>query len=140
MTWRLAVGFALLFCVGGFGLAATLNNFAVVDAVNAKLPANEQFAQLGWYPTKTLRLHREYRRLYPRGRLLRNQGVVVGFMFLSILLAALFLGLGFFVVVWLGAGLALILWFTYFRKSPTNKGDAEQIVGRERRERVSQLE
>jgi len=131
MTWKMAVGFGLFLCVGGFGLAVTINQFAVVDAVNAKLPASKQFHPLGWYPTKTLRLHQEYRRLYPRGRLLRNQGILVGSMFSSFLLAALFLGSGFFVVVWPGAVLALVLWFTYFRKSPPYSGDAEQIVERE---------
>jgi 4-hydroxybenzoate polyprenyltransferase len=133
MTWRVAVGFALLLCVGGFGLAATFNNFAVVDAVNTKLPPDAQFNHFGWYLTKTMRLHREYRRLYPAGRLLRRQGVLAGLMFLCLLVAALFLGLGFIVILWPGSFLALMLWFTYFRKPPTNNDDAKQIVGREPR-------
>ena len=133
MTWRLAVGFALLLCVGGFGLAATINNFAIVDAVNKKLARDAQFEHFGWYLTKTLRLHREYRRLHPEGGLLRHQGVLEGMMLLCGLLAALFLFDGFFVVVWPGIGLALMLWFIYFRKSPTKSGDGEQIVGREPR-------
>jgi hypothetical protein len=116
MTWRLVLAFILLLCCGGFGLAATINSFAVVDAVNARLSPDDQFDHLGWYPTKTLRLHREYYKLYPQGNLLRSQGVFVTFGFLCILLAALFLGFGLVVIAWPGVGFALILWFIYFRK------------------------
>jgi 4-hydroxybenzoate polyprenyltransferase len=125
MTWRIAIAFALLLCAGGFGLAATINNVAIVDAVNAKLPSHAQFDNWGLSFTKTQRLHREYRRLYPEGRLLWREGTLGGLMFLCVLVAALFMGLGFIVIVWPGSFLALMLWFTYFRKQPTHNGDAE---------------
>lgn len=35
MTVRLAFAFVLLLCVGGFGLASTINQFAIIAAVNA---------------------------------------------------------------------------------------------------------
>jgi hypothetical protein len=93
MTLRLAFAFALLLCVGAFGLASTINQFAIVEAVNAKLPEREQFDPLWWGPSKTSRLRREYRRLYPEGKLLRRQSVLAAAMFVCILLAALVLGL-----------------------------------------------
>jgi hypothetical protein len=76
-----------------FGLASTINQFAIVEAVNARLPSREQFDPFWWGPSKTFRLLREYRRLYPEGRLLRRQGVLLAAMFVCILLAALVLGL-----------------------------------------------
>jgi hypothetical protein len=116
MTVRLAFAFGLLLCVGGFGLASTINQFAIVEAVNARLPACEQFDPFWWGPFKILKLHQEYRRLYPDGRLLRREAVLVAVMFVCILLVALLLGLGFLVIAWLGPGFAWLLWFVYFRK------------------------
>src|ERR1041385_6974834 len=66
---------ALLLVIGVFGIASTVNQFAIIDAVNAKLPAEDQFGYLGWYLPKILRLHREYRRLYPDGTLLKRAGI-----------------------------------------------------------------
>ena len=86
--FKLATAFVLLLCVGGLGIAATFTQFAIVDAVNEKLPKNDQFEHLGWYLTKTLRLHREYRRFYPNGKLLRRQGVLWTIMLVCLILAA----------------------------------------------------
>jgi hypothetical protein len=95
MTLRLAFTFVLVLCVSAFGLASTITQFAIVEAVNAKLPAGEQFDPFWWGPSKTFRLRREYRRLYPEGKLLRRQSVLTAAMFVCILLAALVLGLVF---------------------------------------------
>ena len=113
MTLRLASAFVLLLCVGAFGLASTINQFAMVEAVNARLPSREQFDSFWWGPAKIVRLQSEYRRLYPDGRLLLRQGVLVAAMFVCILLAALFLGFGFLAIAWLGAGFVLV-WFIHF--------------------------
>lgn len=116
MTARLAVTLVLLFCVGGLGMAAAITTFAIVDAVNAKLPTNEQFDHFGWWLPKTLRLHREYRRLYPNGSLVRREGVLAAIMLICVVLAATLIGFGFPGIVWIGGGGALSLWFFYFRK------------------------
>jgi hypothetical protein len=42
----------------------------MVDKVNARLAKEEQFALLGWHSSKYVRLHLEYKRPYPDGRLL----------------------------------------------------------------------
>ena len=119
MTARLAVAFVLLFCVGGFGLAAAINGFAIVEAVNTKLPTDERFAELGWYLSKTLRLHTAYRRLYPDGRLLRRQAVLAVFALVCLIVAATLLGFGFLGIAWLGGLGLLSLWFVYIREPRT---------------------
>jgi len=70
MATRVIVGIVALACVSICGMISTFVNFEMVDKVNDKLPKEEQFAVLGWYFAKNQRLHREYRRLYPDGRLL----------------------------------------------------------------------
>ena len=95
MTLRLAFALVPLLCVGALGLASTINGFAIVEAVNAKLPEREQFDPFWWGPSKSFRLRREYRRLYPEGKLLRRQNVLAGAMFVCIFLAALVLWLPF---------------------------------------------
>jgi hypothetical protein len=117
MTARLVVAFVLLLCVGGFGLASTINQFAIVDAVNAKLPVSDQFDAIGWWPPKTLSLHTQYRRLYPNGRLLRRQGIFATAMYFCIMVAAMLIGLGAVLTAWNGVVGALMLWLIYCRKS-----------------------
>lgn len=51
----------------------TITGLQMVQAVNAKLPVNERFAELGCYLSKTQRFFREYRRIYPAGTLFRCQ-------------------------------------------------------------------
>jgi hypothetical protein len=117
MTLKAVAAFALLLSVVGFGMAAAISHFAIIDAVNAKLPKEEQFEQLGWYLTKTLRLHREYRRFYPEGRLLLRQGVLGATMLVCLVLAASLIGFDFLGITWVGGIGALSIWFIYFRKS-----------------------
>jgi len=87
----------------------------MVDAVNAKLPEDERFQHLGWYLTKTLRLHREYRRLYPIGTLLRRQGVLAMAMLVCLVLAISLVGFGLPAVAVFGGASAFMLWLMYFR-------------------------
>ena len=117
MTARLGITCVLLLCVGGFGLASTVYQFAVVDAVNAKLPGADQFDAIGWWPTKTFRLHAQYRRLYPNGGLLRQQAILAAAMHFCILIATSLIGFGALLTAWLGVGGAFLLWFVYFRKT-----------------------
>jgi hypothetical protein len=70
MSLRVAVGIVAVVCVSICGMTATFKMLGMVDQVNERLPKEEQFEPLGWYLTKTQRLHREYKRLYPDGRLL----------------------------------------------------------------------
>ena len=112
----MAIAFALLLCVGAFGLAGAINQFAIVDAVNAKLSSEDQFSQFGWYLPKTLRLHSEYRRLYPDGTLLRRQGILAMLSLSCGILAAALLDFGFVLVLWFAGFGLLMIWFAYFRK------------------------
>ena len=117
MTLRFTAAFVLFLCVGVLGMAGTINQFAIVDAVNAKLPARDQFNPIGGWLPKTLSLHRQYRRLYPNGGLLLRQGILAAAMLFCIVVATGLIGFSAHVVAWFGIGGALLLWFTYFRKS-----------------------
>ncbi len=81
MASHIVVGIASLVCVSTCGMISTFANWEMMDKVNEKLPREEQFAALGWYLSKNLRLHREYKRLYPDGRLLLKVRVVTAIMF-----------------------------------------------------------
>ena len=115
MTPRLTAALVLLLCVGVVGILATINLFAIVQAVNNKLASDNQFNPLGWGLPKTISLHKQYRRLYPNGDLLRRQGVLTAVMFFCIAVAAGLIGFSIFLVGWLGVGGALLLWVIYFR-------------------------
>lgn len=65
MSVRAIVGITALVAVSLCGLLATMISIEMVEQVNAKLSKDDQFFPFGWYAPKTLRLFREYRRLYP---------------------------------------------------------------------------
>ena len=114
MTVRLTFGLVFLACVSGFGLAAGLTHLAIVEAVNAK--TTEPFGQLGWGPTKSLKLCNEYRRFYPAGKLLRRAGILAAVSLFFLLVAGTLFGLPLPGITLLGAVGALELWSVYFRK------------------------
>jgi hypothetical protein len=114
MTVRLTLAFVFLACASGFGLAASLNHFAIVEAVNAKVSTTDQFGQLGWGPGKTLKLSNEYRRLYPGGKLLRRGGILAAVGLFSLVVAGALLGLPLLGITLVGAVGALSLWSVYF--------------------------
>jgi hypothetical protein len=82
-----------LACVSACGIIATIANFEMVEKVNDKLPKEEQFGALGWYLSKTLRLHLEYRRLYPDGRLVLKVRALLVLIIVCLFICAW--GLGF---------------------------------------------
>jgi hypothetical protein len=88
MTARTMIGIAALLCVSIGGLVSTFWGFEIVDRVNEKLPKEERFESLGWYTEKTLRLYREYKRLYPDGRLVLKVYVIFAFMIMCLLICA----------------------------------------------------
>jgi hypothetical protein len=69
-------------------LLSTIVSFQMVNQVNERLAKEDHLAELGWYVPKSLRLHREYKRLYPSGRLLRLVRVLGGLMFFCLLIYA----------------------------------------------------
>ena len=117
MTLRLTAVLVLLVSIGGLGLAGSLKGLEIVDAVNAKLPEQERFEPLGWYFTKTRRLFREYRRLYPFGRLMFQEGVLAAVMVACLTLATGLLGFGIIGIIWIGGGGTALVWFVFFRST-----------------------
>jgi hypothetical protein len=71
---------------------SALANSNMGDQVNGKLPKDAQFSPLGWYLSKTLRLHREYRRLFPDGQLLLQVRLLIALGFGSLMVGAWALG------------------------------------------------
>lgn len=106
--------------VGVLGILATINQFAIVEAVNAKLPPESQFNSLVWWPRKTWNLHSEYRLLYPGGGLLRRQGILAAAMFLCMTVVAGLIGFSVFAVAGFGVCGALVVWLSYFRGNSRN--------------------
>lgn len=81
MILRLSVGIASLVCMSASGLAGSLLWFKMLDQVNERLPAAEQIGYLAWWFPKSLRLVREYSRLYPNGKLLKKQWTLFALAF-----------------------------------------------------------
>jgi hypothetical protein len=67
-------------------MIGTVKTFEAVDKVNDKLPKDQQFDHCWWYPSKYQRLHREYRRLYPEGRVLFQFRIATALMFVCLLI------------------------------------------------------
>ncbi|HEV2400016.1 MAG TPA: hypothetical protein VGS27_23960 [Candidatus Sulfotelmatobacter sp.] len=65
-----------------------------IGEINRKLPDTEQISYWGMHPVKMARIKKEYKRLYPFGRidLVRRIFQYVGFVFIALLL----IPLGFF--------------------------------------------
>ena len=57
-------------------LTSVVLNFRILDKVNQLLPEKEQFPLLWWTLPKTLRMHREYKRLYPDGSLVTKYWIL----------------------------------------------------------------
>jgi len=88
MSARLLVGITAMAGVSACGFISTLVYSKMVDQVNGRLPKDAQFSPLGRYPSKTLRLHREYRRLFPDGGLLLQVRFVIAVGFGSLIVCA----------------------------------------------------
>jgi hypothetical protein len=101
----------------GLGIATALNVFDIVDAVNERLPDNERFDLLSFHFGKRVRLHREYRRLFPTGKLLRRQGILGACMLACVLSASILLGIPLAGVIALAGFAGFLLWHAYLRKS-----------------------
>ena len=93
MVPREIIGAVALACVAVMGIISTLTHLEMVDKVNERLPKEKQFDQLGWYVTKFLRLFREYKKLFPDGRLRLRLWVLTALMFGCVVVSAWGFGL-----------------------------------------------
>ena len=90
MVLRLIVGVILWIGISACGLTSTVVMSRMVDEVNQRLPKEERFAVLGWYPFKASRLFAEYDRLYP-GSNRRRQLRYLFILGIALLAGAVFL-------------------------------------------------
>jgi hypothetical protein len=88
MVPRVIIGVVAVAGAAVCAVLSTTASFEMVNQVNERLVKEDQFAELGWHFPKTLRLHREYKRLYPSGRLLGRVYVLGGLMFFCLLICA----------------------------------------------------
>jgi hypothetical protein len=92
MSTRLLVGIAAVAGVSVCGLLSALMNYKMMDQVNSKLPKDARFSPVGRYFAKNLRLHREYRRLFPGGHLPLQSRLLLGLMCGSLVVGAWAMG------------------------------------------------
>jgi hypothetical protein len=91
-TTRLIV-FGILFGLGTFlVILGSFVHMAMVGELNRKLPDEAQIGYFGGHIGKLLRVRREYLRLYPNGRLLRQfeLSAAIGLIFCAAGVAVLF--------------------------------------------------
>jgi hypothetical protein len=83
---RLVIGTALFVVSVSLLLCSGFLMFAMIGEVNRKLPDQEQISYLGGHPGKYMTIIREYRRLYPEGRLTMYlwTSVLLGFALLAV--------------------------------------------------------
>jgi hypothetical protein len=112
VTPQLGLALGLLIASSFVGVAASLTAMRMVDDVNAKLPPDGQFAQLGWHFVKARRLFKEYRRLYPSGPLIVREITLTAIGF-GLFLVAAGLVMGPLAPVWLGICGGAAAWLTY---------------------------
>jgi hypothetical protein len=93
MSSQVTIGVIALVFVSACGLTSALANLRIVEKVNERLPKEERIEPLGWYFSKTLQLHREYRRLYPDGHLLLMVRVLIALMIVCLLVCGWGFGL-----------------------------------------------
>jgi hypothetical protein len=86
MTARLTIGIVALAFIPICGLIVTFKTFEAADKVNDKLPKDQQFDRCWWYLSKYQRLHREYNRLYPEGRVVLQFQIATAPMFACLLI------------------------------------------------------
>ena len=77
MNPRVIVGIAAVVGAAASGVFGMVANIEMVEEVNSRLPKESQFSPTGWYLSKTLRLHREYKRLFPKGTLLPKVRIAI---------------------------------------------------------------
>lgn len=69
MTPNLWIALILFLAAQSFLLLANFLLFAMMGEINGRVPEEQRFSYLGFYPTKYLAIFRVHRQLYPSSRL-----------------------------------------------------------------------
>ena len=85
MNPRVIIGIAAVVGTAACGLFGAIANIEMVKEVNSRVPKDAQFSPMGWYLSKTLRLHREYKRHFPTGTLLMKVRFAITVAFVCLL-------------------------------------------------------
>jgi hypothetical protein len=92
MAIRTIIGIVAFVCGIVCAMTSGFVTWEMMDKVNEKLPPEQRFSALWWYAEKYSRLRREYRRLYPGGRLFVKTRILAAGMILCFVIAAWTLG------------------------------------------------
>jgi len=114
MTLAGVLGF--IFCmlvIGGAGIALDLVHLNMVDEVNQHLSERERFSPYWWGPWKTMRLLRDYRRLFPQGKRIRQMRSLALLSLLALVCSAFIFGFTLDSIAFVGVGGALSIWLTF---------------------------
>jgi hypothetical protein len=87
MTARLIIGLIAWACGVACALSGASFSWLAHDKVNEQLPVEERFWPLFWSFDSRRKLRREYRRLYPDGKLLRKARYCEAAFFACLLIA-----------------------------------------------------
>jgi uncharacterized protein YggT (Ycf19 family) len=88
----------LMVVIAGFaacGITSMVICNAIVEAINQKRDSRNQLEIFWWHMGVYLRVFREYKALYPQGRLIRSYLVAVSIALVLVLIAALVFLFGF---------------------------------------------
>ena len=86
MSLRRVIAFLVIAGGSVCGVTGTIVFNDIIAAVNEKLPPHEYFDYLFWGASKTQRLLKSYKSLYPEGKLVRRYYAVIAAMFLVLFL------------------------------------------------------
>jgi hypothetical protein len=95
------------------GIVSMTMTWKMVAAVNARLPESEHYGNIERYPGKWSGLIREYRRLYPDGRLADHMLFLYGGIVLLGVCAAWVVGMHAVQILFLAIGGSVGLWFVF---------------------------
>jgi hypothetical protein len=93
MNSRVIIGIVALVGVAACGLFGAIANIEMVEQVNSHLPKDSHFSPIGWHLSKSLHVHREYKRLFPKGTLLVKVRITIAIAFGCLLSGVWALGL-----------------------------------------------
>jgi hypothetical protein len=99
------------------GVVSAVLCLKIVDQVNPHLTSEQRFSPVGWYFGKTLRVFREYHRLFPSGSDVRRICLLGTVGVIGLLAAAIAIGFGVGQLLWLGLGGVLVMWLPYWLAS-----------------------
>jgi len=110
---RIIIGSVCVISIPVCGMLSLVVHQKMLDAVNSRLPKEQQFAYAWWGPSKKQRFYSEYHRLYPSGLLVRKLCALGTGMVAAGVVLMIVVGFGLGQVLLLAVGGVIIMWLPY---------------------------